>query len=178
MKGLSVAPNERGLIRVFALSLGPQDAKNLREDDARKKALLGAQSLDSDFTEVFPVSDLEGLGLVQYLIQGNGVAPETLEADRAKLAALDGWVLLVFSHAFGGVEQRLAPAPELTLIGSYPEEGTDWGPVPIESASAKPFSGPTAAGPQSGTPRAPRWLTYGLLLAALLLFGLYALRHV
>lgn len=143
-KTLSVSPNERGLIRLFALSMSDEDAKLLRDgppfdpDDIigdvvpeesalfQQRKLLGAAKLDEDFTEVFKVADLDELGLAGYMIEGNGVLREQIEPDRTKLAALDGWVMVVYSAAFEGQAMTLDPAPELTLIATYEEPGVDW----------------------------------------------------
>lgn len=134
MSRITVKPGERGLVRVFSLSMEPAVAKTLRANEPRKtegapgpiEAALGASGLDTEFVDVFPVSDVSEIGLNRYLEEGHGIAPAQLDPDRKKLAALDGWVLLVHSSAFGGTGATLNPAPELTLIGTYAEPGVDW----------------------------------------------------
>lgn len=160
-KTIDIPRDERGVVRVFALSMTPAEAKALRAnipadpDDTDtpdpQTALLGATYLDSDFTEIFPLSNLEGLGLVGYLEQGNGVDPAQLAPDARKLAALEGWVFLVFSSAFGGFAQTLSPGPELTLIGAYSEVPRDVTPRgKIASEAALPYTGAAAEEPTSG----------------------------
>jgi hypothetical protein len=146
---LTVAPNERGVVRVFALSMTDGEAKTLRKNTpynqsgmTPQQAALGASFLDPDFVEVFPVKDLADLGLVGYLETGNEIDPDQLAPDKPKLNALEGWVLIAYSAAFGGVAQPLAPGIALKLIGTYSEPLTDWSARPVEAVeSAKPFSG-------------------------------------
>ncbi|MEL7099070.1 MAG: hypothetical protein AAGM84_09605 [Pseudomonadota bacterium] len=155
-KLIDIPANERGVIRVFSLSMSEAEAKVLHEnvptdpedEDAPEPqtVLLGARYLDSDFTEVFPLSNLDGLGLAGYLEAGNGVDPAQLAPDAAKLAALEGWVFIVYSSAFGGFAQTLTPGPELTLIGTYTEPKRDYvGTGPLEAEAAKSFTAPPPA---------------------------------
>lgn len=149
---LSVASNERGVVRVFALSMTDAEALDLRNNisvdedtPAPQQTALGADYVDSDFTEVFPVKDLAGLGLSGYLETGNGIDPEQLAPDKAKLDALGGWVFILYSAAFGGIAQTLRPRPALKLIGTYSEPLPDWRADPVAPVqSAKPFTGPAA----------------------------------
>lgn len=141
-KLIDVPSNERGMIRVFALSMTDKEARALKDDPEAIGTALGA-SVDAQHVEVFPVSDLEGIGLVGYLVEGNAVPPEQLSSDRAKLEKLGGWVMIVFSLAFGDRATALQPAPTLTLIGTYGETRTDWRATKtVEADSAKPYSAP------------------------------------
>jgi hypothetical protein len=134
---LEVAENERGRIRVFALSMGREEALGLQvgpdtdaqeaaDAAARQCAALGVAQIDTDHTEVFPISDLGDLGLAGYLAEGGGARDEDIAANRARLAGLDGWVMLVYSQAFDGRSETLKPSPELTLIATLSQPGTDW----------------------------------------------------
>lgn len=141
---IDIPAHEIGLVRVFALSMDATAAQALKDNDAtggttpQDRALGG--SVDSTRTEVFALSDLGDMRLPDYLLEGPGVTPESLDRDRAKLAALSGWVMIVYSSAFGGTAQTLTPAPELTLIGTYPQEGIDWsGNVDLGTPSALPY---------------------------------------
>lgn len=145
---LQVTPHERGIVRVFALSLSAKEAEDLRDNATAQAALLGVPTLDTRFTEVFPVADTAEIGLAGYLIDGNGIDPASIAPDRARLAALDGWVLLVYSSAFDGTAQTLSPARALTLIGTYAEPGTDWSDgQTLRSDSAKSQGGSTRKKP-------------------------------
>ena len=140
--GIDIYAHERGVIRLFSLSMDAEEVEALRDNAKGLQAALGAE-VDAEFVEVFPVSDLEGVGLAGYLIQGNGVSEDQISPDRAKLDRLGGWVLIVFSRAFGDAATTLDPVPALTLIGTYGEPGTDWRATETVTAdSARPYSAP------------------------------------
>ncbi|WP_299043487.1 hypothetical protein [uncultured Tateyamaria sp.] len=140
---LHVPRNERGVIRVFALSMTDDEARQVKDDPELIAAALGAP-VNTDQIEVFPVSDLEGIGLVGYLLEGNAVPMDQLAPDRGKLDKLGGWVMIVFSLAFEDRETVLDPASSLTLIGTYGEGRTDWRATEtVDADSAQPYSAPT-----------------------------------
>jgi hypothetical protein len=139
---LTVAPNERGLVRVFALSMDEAEARALSNDATAQAKALGQSDLNIAFVEVFALSDLDELGLAGYLIEGNGIDPASLEADRAKLKALSGWVLIAYSSAFPDAGTKLTPSAELTHIGTYAEPGVDWSAT--EKLVSKAATGTTA----------------------------------
>lgn len=134
MNVIDVPPGERGVVRVFALSMDDQDAKALRANEPPEgdggprpvEAALGVSDIDTDFVEVFALSDIREIGLDGYLEDGNGIEPAQLAPDRGKLTALEGWVMVVYSAAFGGKGAEVRPAPDLTLVGTYSEPGVDW----------------------------------------------------
>ncbi|SDX15994.1 hypothetical protein SAMN05444358_103202 [Ruegeria halocynthiae] len=139
MSDLTIAPHEHGVIRLFTLNMRPQEAKFLREPGAADQ-VLGVDGLDLKHIDIFPVSDLEELGLFGYLNEGCGVSEDQL--DRDKLDRIEGWVMVVRSAAFGGRATKLTPDPRLRLIGLYTEEATNWTGGVIKTQSAKPFSAP------------------------------------
>ncbi|APX12305.1 hypothetical protein [Tateyamaria omphalii] len=140
---IDIPTNERGVIRVFALSMTDKEAQALKDDPAAINMALGAD-VNADQVEVFPVADLEGVGLVGYLTEGNAVPMDQITPDRAKLEKLGGWVLIIFSLAFEDRAATLDPASSLTLIGTYGELRTDWGAAEkVEADSAKPYSAPS-----------------------------------
>ncbi len=139
MNDLTIAPNERGVLRLFALDMRPEEANFLREPGAVDQ-VLGVHGLDPEQIDIFPVSDLEDLGLYGYLNDGCGVSDDQLNRD--KLEAMEGWVMVVRSAAFHGQAATLTHDPKLRLIGLYTEAITNWTGGPIETASARPFSGP------------------------------------
>ncbi len=139
MSELVVKPHEAGLVRLFKLNMRPEEARFLNEPGAAAQA-LGVGSLDETQIEVFPVTDLEELGLPGYLREGLGVPEQHIDAE--KLRKVEGWVMVVRSRAFGGRAAELRPGAKLELIGTYAEEGVDWTPAPepLEAESAKPYS--------------------------------------
>ncbi|MGB3247313.1 MAG: hypothetical protein WBB25_22490 [Sulfitobacter sp.] len=140
---LIVAPNEQGLIRVFAVNRPASDV-------AQAIVASGAAGLAADLLkceiaqsglEFVAVADLAGIGLSGYLADGYAVPPDQLNAARSKLDALDGYVLLLFSSAFEGTGKTLAPGPDVTLIGTFGETQADMTARALKSEAAKAYSG-------------------------------------
>ena len=134
---LDIPAGERGKVRVFTIDLPDQIVRSQRET-GEIYAMLGAIQLDLSYVEIFPVADLDDIGLSGYLKEGCGIAPEDVADDAANLNAIKGYVILVLSRAFGGQAVSLKPANELRLIGTYSEVATDWSATPIKTESAKP----------------------------------------
>ncbi|MEL6884508.1 MAG: hypothetical protein AAFP87_08365 [Pseudomonadota bacterium] len=144
---ITIPAAERGIVRVFALSMTAQQAERLRDGQTEagsgQAAMLGVDALDTEYTEIFPVADLDDLGLAGYLVEGNGVEAQDVAPDRTKLKQLSGWVMIVYSSAFGGQSATLTPAPEITLVGTYREAGVDWtARDTVTSEAARPYSAP------------------------------------
>lgn len=168
---MNVPALETGVIRLFAIDLPKDQIEDFRTpvhgtDDAVTwplKDALGAAFLDEDFVEVFPVEDLESFGLAGYLMEGNDVPEDQIDAMRAQLAALKGYVLLVFSSAFSDTAQTLTPRAPLRHIGTFFSEGA---PVKFEqlpSQSADPNSGVKPRKTPSDAAMSGRIATYALL---------------
>lgn len=145
---LQIPANETGVIRVFALSMSTEKARALKagmsENNGNShggslRQLLGGAALDASHVELFALADLGDMALADYLVEGAGAEPKVVEPDRLKLSALDGWVMIVYSSAFLGMQQVLTPTSELRLIGTYAQEGTDWGArIDLSTPSARP----------------------------------------
>ena len=140
---IEIPRGERGRIRVFSLSMSKDEAENLELGRA-----LGKAPDDPSRVEVFPVSNLEGLGLAGYLIEGCGVAESQIAPDRSRLDALDGHEMLLFSRAFPEGDVTLHPEPALTLIGTYDEVRPAPPSAPVESQSAAPYTGAPKPSPR------------------------------
>lgn len=134
---LTLPALERGQVRVFSLSMSAAEARHLDLEQA-----FGLVPSNPDRIEIFPVSNLDGVGLAGYLTQGCGIPETQVAPDRARLDALDGHVLVLHSRAFGDDGATVTPAPELTLIGTYAEARTDMTPLPpLDSDAARPSPG-------------------------------------
>ncbi len=94
-------------------------------------ALLPGAPVRPADVQVFDMADLVGVGLATFLIDGNGAVEAQIEADRARLDALQGFVLIVHGPAPTPVD------PRLTLIGRYAEDRTPVKFEPLPNASAK-----------------------------------------
>ena len=144
MTTITIPKGERAVIRVFAINRPPAEmrsalAQTPKPDLARE--LLGAPHLNTATAEIFPVSDLAGVGLAAYLADGYAVPQEALKENRARLDALDGYVLLLFSESFGGRETRLEPGPDVTLIVTYGEFSPAPATETLSAESAQAYSG-------------------------------------
>ncbi len=163
--------SEHNLIRVFAVN---RPAHNLRaalaeQDKTDLIAELLGQDVPKDGAELFPVADLAGIGLSGYLEQGYAVSPDQLEDAKARLDALEGYVLLLFSSAFKGRDVTLEPGANLTLIGTFGEEQPDMTPTALQSEAAE--MQPTSDLPPS-TPPPKRGSGAAIALALIAVAGL------
>ena len=165
-QSITIPRGERGAIRVFAINRNPVEmevalSRQPKPDLARE--LLDAPHLNTLGTEIFPIKDLEGVGLAGYLSEGYAVPDEQLSADRSKLDALDGYVLLLFSNSFGGQGGTLDPGPDVTLIGTYGETQPDNSASALAAESAAPYSG-AGARPVPITNRRGNFLPIAILV--------------
>jgi hypothetical protein len=150
MPTINISQHENGVVRVFAVSRPMADmARALRQ--ASKGAIASGllrHEVTAEDIELFALSDLTGLGLRQYLTEGYSIPAEALQADRARLDALDGYVLLLLSRVSNEAHVEFTPSPDLTLIGTYREPRENRAAVPIAAQAAKPYSG---VGPDTQT---------------------------
>lgn len=163
---ITVKEGERGLIWVFAVDLDETGIKAFtrRNGTWPVQEALGADTLDPEHVEVFPVSDLEGMGLSGYLDEGLGVPEEQLRDTRAWLDSVEGWVLVLTSKAFGGRAQVFTPRAPLRLLGSFSEYRA---PVTFDPLPSEAAAGTVAGSETSAPPRRSRgWLAVLLLLGA------------
>lgn len=181
---MRVSATERGLVRLFAVDLPPEQIQSFRDmpedqeghEDSADWPLaqaLGATALDADYVELFDLRDLDDLGLTGYMVEGLGISAADVKEDAARLSSQKGWMLVVLSSAFDGVEQRLTPKSPLRWVGTYKEEAApvQFAALPDASATAAPLSPDTDAMPTAApTPRNP----YLMLLAALVALPLCA----
>jgi len=170
-QAISVVASETGAIRVFSLSLDDEAARRLKDDATTTphpvEEALGATGLNRAHIEVFAIADLGDMPLADYIIEGPGAQESAIDPDRPKLSALDGWVLIVYSAAFAGRAHELTPAPALTLIGTYPQDGIDWSNrIDLSTPSAQPSGDWTAASKKrSDAAMSGRIATLALLVA-------------
>lgn len=172
---MRVSDSERGLVRLFAVDLSPEQIPGFRDmpEDTEDSAdwpvakALGASTLDPDFVELFDLRDLDDLGLTGYMVEGLGIAAADVKEDAARLSSQKGWMLVVLSSAFEGTAQTLSPRSPLRWIGTYKEETApvQFAPLPDKSAKGAPLP-PEAAPEPAPAPRSP-YLTLLVALFAL-----------
>ncbi len=172
---LTVSPHETGVVRIFALNLPEADIAPFRRGDCdRIGAVLGLDVVDHDFVETLKIEDLQPIGLAGYLTEGIGLPPEAILADRGKLDALGGHVLLVHSNAFGRREAALVPTAEVTYIGTYREPQVLPSFDPLTSGSAEG----TLEGPADASTPPARNRGLKLAMAVLVVLALIALLFI
>ncbi|RKF16270.1 hypothetical protein D6850_01520 [Roseovarius spongiae] len=171
---IEVSADEHGVVRVFAVDL---DADELRAFGQRNGAwpaaeALGVDTLAPDQVELFPASDLAGVGLSGYLEEGLGVAAEELEDMRARLDSLERGVLILRSRAFGGQAVTLKPRAPLRHVATFHEARpkVQFEPLPSSGAVGTVAGTGTAGAPASGR----GWWAVILLIAGVAV-GLLAL---
>ncbi len=176
MTGLAVPKGEFEVVRVFALNLPGPEAKAFAKDSGNGsyplRDALGLDVLKPSGVDLVRIKDLGELGLMGLLTEGHGIAPETLSGDAAKLAALEGHVIVITSSAFGGAEAKISLGPEMSFIGAYPlraaaaaidtlASDTSEAPYQAEAAAPAPVVHP-------GKALVPWWL-WAILAAATVL---------
>jgi hypothetical protein len=169
---LTIAPGERGTVRVFALDLPPEEAQAFAADPTAVPRALGTSDIDPGHVDVFPVSRIAALGLPAFLAEGHGIPPEALAADAAALDALDGHIAVVGAGAFGPAGRSLTVAPPLRLVGTYSEAvpSVSFTPLPAESATGILGGATPPPAPTPGGSGLTRILTVLLLILAIVGF--------
>ncbi len=162
MNTLSIPAQDHLGVHVFQAALTPEEMQ--RDKERLAPALLGDPDLDPGYVELFDVADLSDIGLAGYLAEGLGVPDAALAADRQRLQAVQGPVLILLSKALHGREVTLALDPRLTLIGTYRE---DRSPVHFEPLPTAATEGVLTPPPQPTPP--PQRPTLGFLLLGIAL---------
>ncbi|MCF2904734.1 hypothetical protein L0666_07025 [Octadecabacter sp. CECT 8868] len=176
---VNVGQYEKGLYRLYSVDLTADyiaafaDPNYSGDDDTvwPLKEALGATHLDEDFVEVFDVADLADMGLAQYMITGNGVAEADIEPYRELLDGITGYVVMVATSAFGGVEQTLVPVAPLRYIAAFKEDGMEvtFEPLPNPDPQAVIEDAPLKKKP-SDAAMSGRIATIALLVMAVLVW--------
>lgn len=168
-QSLHIPPAEHGRVHVLAVNLPRDDmAARLRSspvaDVARR--LAQAPHLHGKGIEVFDIRDLGALTLPDYLIDAHGTDPAAIAPCKARLIALDGFVMLLPSSVFLGKGGQLGLGPDLTHIASLEEPRAKPAAPTLQAASAAAYSGPAGR----SVPGAPHRMWRGLSLGALAVF--------
>lgn len=169
MTDLSIPALDRNGVRVFSAALTPEEMQ--RGKASLAPALLGDPDLDPAHVELFDIAELSDIGLAAYLTEGLGVPDAAVDADRARLDALTGPVLILLSKALHGRAVTLTIDPRLALIGTYRE---DRPPVHFEPLPTAAAQGVLTPPPQPPSPPQRPTLAFMLLGLALALVALVA----
>jgi len=132
---------------------------------------LGVDQLDDKQIEGAVAEDLAGIGLSGFMIEGVGVDETAIAADRARIDALTGAVVLVKGAAFDGAQVPLTPKPPLTHVGSWQMTPAADTFEPLQSDSAKGdilSAPPTTPAPTGPRDRMTLWIMVGIFLLILI----------
>lgn len=183
---LTIPKGDHRLLWVFGVDLPKAqipafEAETYHDDGTVMWPLDDALGLslapDHDFIELFDASVMQEYGLARYLSEANGME---IGDDAARLDALTGHVLLVFSQALKPGETAFHLKPPLSLIGRYGLTPPEAPAQDLSAESAQPYSGHPASPPESAPaapprfPRAARIVigVFALLILLVLLWGL------
>lgn len=136
MTPLYITPADRTHAFVFLVDLPEPEAAAFAEDSARVGEALGTV-IDATFLITFPLSDLAGVGLTEYLVEGMGLDEAAVDADILTLDAARGRVVILQGQAFMGETLDVTAHPPLTHLGTYPEAGAPILMEPLRSEAAK-----------------------------------------
>lgn len=172
---MTIPQGEHGQVRLFALDLPDDDAQNFANHAlTRLPEALDTAPLDMTHAQVFDAGDLAGIGLTDYLIDGQGVDPDTLSTDRRWLDAQTGGLVVVTSPAFKGKARNITVHPPLRWLGTWSEARSAPSLDRLTAESA--MGSMTGAAPAMMPDQAPRMNRYIVLvmagLALILLAGL------
>lgn len=178
---IDIPAQEHGVIRIFAVNLPEAEvASMLRNmpppatptgdlpEVPAAAALLGWPDLDTRYAALFAIRDLTGVGLTGYLTEGLGLEEAQISPDHARLTALDGYVLIVMSRAFGGQPVALHLPAALTLIGTYREKAAPVIFEPLPAGGAQDAPQTKGRKPVSDAAMSGRIATIALLVLFLL----------
>jgi hypothetical protein len=162
-------------IHLFAVNLPPADlAKILLRPGGEAEImqrLLGQAALDPSMVELFVVKDLAEIGLAGYLADGHGIEDDEIAPHKARLAALDGYALILHQSAFDDPTANLNIGADLTPIAQFSKPKVDWSDAePLHSEAAQ-----GSVAPAKKTPSDAAMSGRIAMIALLVLFALTAL---
>lgn len=136
---IEVPSNESGVVRLFAVDLPAEDIEDFAEASSDGWPLitaLGVMDLNPSYVEIFPVNQLDEMGLHAYLTEAYNIDPEDLRDDRTVLNNVRGNVALISSRAFRGKAQTLRLRHPMRWLGTWsePRPELDLGPIPSKAA--------------------------------------------
>lgn len=171
----AVSATEEGVVRLYAVDVPVHQIKAFsRPDETGNWALadaLGVASLNPRYAQVIYIADLEGVGLAEYLAEGEGLSDEDLAPYLPSLERLTGHVAVISSRAFDGAV-TLDPKPPLTPILTLRREK----PTPVtERLSSDAAKGVVGA---KGKPTSDAAISGRVASIVLLLLALFVVLFV
>ncbi|MFZ5965274.1 aspartate carbamoyltransferase catalytic subunit [Thalassococcus sp. BH17M4-6] len=141
MTTMEISEYDADTTRVFHLDLPPEAIERYTGQAGTGEWPLqyglGAKKLRPAFVEIVTIRDLGDMPLSTYLSEGYGLSGEDFRADRARLDALRGHVVILTSQAFDRTAQTLSIQSPLRWIGTYTDTSKTPVGEPLRSESAK-----------------------------------------
>lgn len=159
---LHIPTSERGVLRLFALDMRPEELRFLREDGAIRD-VLGTGDLTEAHVQLIHIPDLEDLGITGYLREGCDIPDDQIIAQRAAIDTIGRDVMAVPSIAFN-TARTVTLDPRIRFVAQFQEPASaDWSKgQDLKTDSAAPYSGRRLS-PRQYRSRA-RWIG-GLIFA-------------
>jgi hypothetical protein len=178
---IEVPASETGVVRLFAVDLPPDEIEDFADSEREGWPLisaLGLFDLNPSYVEIFPVKQLDEMGLANYLSEAYNIDPADLREDRTVLNNIRGHVALISSQAFRGKAQKLRLHHPLRWLGTWSEPRPELDLARIKTEAAKGTTGDVGPAPQPAF-RMSRKLRLALAFAgfALGLLIFYISRH-
>lgn len=141
MTQIAINGSDSRTLHVLALDLPPEAVERFTTmagtGEWPLKYALGAEKLREGFVDTVSIRDLGVMRLSQYITQAHDVSARDLGADKDRLDALKGHVIVLPAQAFDATSQTLSVAPPLTLVGSYGAAAAKARGPALQSAAAK-----------------------------------------
>lgn len=136
---------------------------------------LGLPGLAPAATETFDAEDISEYGLDRYLTEAHGMDPGSVLPDAARLVALRGPLVLLFSRELPKGTERIDPRPPLAFIGRYEAKYHLGAPAshPASESTRGHIAGPP--GPTSAPPGLRRAVVITMAALAVLVLMVLAL---
>lgn len=137
---------------------------------------LGAEDLDINRIELFPVADLGDMPLSVYLASAFDPEPEPLEASAPYLDAVKGTALIVPDEALSGTPMPGGALERITTLPLIqPDHSAD---LPKAEVNARPDRPASSPAPQAGPPGRAKRLGRITVLAAAVALVIVLLRQL
>ncbi|WP_425038054.1 hypothetical protein [Primorskyibacter sp. S187A] len=166
MTPMHIRESEAGRVRIFAIDLPMTEAQRLTQTPGALAAMLGLSEIDTGQLEIFDTSDLAGMGLETYLLEGHAIPQDELTPMRWQLDALEGPVMILRSAAILQRPVDMRPAAPLRWIATFGEAQATTPVVPLKAETARGSLGGAPA------PRRQKSSLWSLLVAAMLVAAL------
>jgi len=127
---------------------------------------LGLDALDTDRIEVFPLSDLGGMALSDYIQLAFSPEAGIASDDQRRINTLDGAVLLAPDDAMTGTP---SPGPQATAIATIPLAQADHAAaLPKADVTPTPTPTPQSERDREGVPPIALYMLLGIAAFAIL----------